>query len=71
MNDFHNLIKEYIINHRRIDAPYTSRTRTHSGIIILIDKQYGVLHSEIKIPGRMINLQLLHNVTTHEYNLTA
>ena len=43
----------------------------NSGIIILVNKQYDVLHSKIEIPGRMINLKLAHNVTKHEYNLTV
>ena len=33
--------------------------------------EYDILQSEIKMPGRMINLKLLHNVTKHEYNLTV
>ena len=33
--------------------------------------KYDILHWEIKLPGRMVNLKLLHSVTKHEYNLTV
>ena len=44
---------------------------THSGIIVLVNKQYDILQSVIKIPGRLLNLHLRHNATKHTYNLTV
>ena len=43
----------------------------NSGIIILVNKQYDILHSKIEMPGCMINLKLAYNATKHEYNLTV
>ena len=69
-DDFPDLIREYIITHHCNHTP-TPHDHKHSGIIILISKNYEILHSEIKMPGRMVNLQLSHRVTKHEYNLTV
>ena len=43
----------------------------NSGIVILVNKQYDILHSKIEMPGQMINLKLSHIVTKHEYNLSV
>ena len=69
-DDFPDLIKEYMVNHHCIHAP-TPLHHKHSGIIILVNKQYDVLHSQIEMPGRMLNLKLAHKVSKHEYNLTV
>ena len=69
-DDFPDLIKEYMVNHHCIHAP-TPLHHKHSGIIILVNKQYDVLHSQIEMPGRMLNLKLVHKVSKHEYNLTV
>ena len=62
---FPDLINEYALNHHCIHAP-TLLEHKHSGIIILVNKQYDILHSEVKMPGRMVNLKLIHVVTNHE-----
>ena len=64
-DDFSDLINEY-----RIHVP-TPPDNKHSGIIPLVNKQYDVLHSEVKMPGRMVNVRLAHTVTKHAYNLTV
>ena len=64
-DDFPDLISEYRTHHHYIHAP------KHSGIILLVNKQYDVLHSEIKMPGRMVNAHLAHTVTKHAYKLTV
>ena len=50
---------------------HTPQDHTYSGIIVLVNKQYDILHSVIKIPGRLLNLHLRHNATKHTYNLTV
>ena len=52
-DDFPDLIREYIITHHCIHTP-TPHDHKHSGIIILISKNYDILHSEIKMPGQPI-----------------
>ena len=69
-DDFPDLINEYCTHHHCIHAP-TPPDNKHSGIILLVNKQYDVLHSEIKMPGRMVNVHLAHTVTKHVYNLTV
>ena len=69
-DDFPDLSNEYCTRHHCIHAP-TPPDNTHSGIILLVNKQYDVLHSEIKMPGRMLNVGLVHTVTKHAYNLTV
>ena len=67
-DDFPDLINEYMVTHHCIHTP-TPPDHTHSGIIVLVNKQYDILQSEIKIPGRLLNLHLPHNATKHAYNL--
>ena len=55
-NDFPDLIKEYIVTHHCIHTP-TLPDYAYSGIIILVNKQYDILHFEITMPGRMLNVQ--------------
>ena len=69
-DDFPDLINEYVINHHLIHAP-TPTEYKHCSIVILVNKQSDILQSEIKIPGRMVNLKLAHNVTRHEYKVTV
>ena len=69
-DDFPDLINEYCTHHHCIHAP-TPPDNKHSGIILLVNKQYDVLHSEIKMPGRMLNVRLAHTVTKHAYDLTV
>ena len=64
-DDFPDLINEYALNHHCIHA-LTPPKHKHSGIIILVNKQYDILHSKVKMPGRMVNLKLIHVVTNHE-----
>ena len=68
-DDFPDVINEYCTRHHCIHAP-TPPDNKHSGIILLVNKQYDVLHSEIKMPGRMVNVHLAHTVNKHVYNLT-
>ena len=56
-DDFPDLINEYRTHHHCIHTP-TPPDNKHSGIILLVNKQYDVLHSEIKMPGRMVNVRL-------------
>ena len=65
-----DLINEYRTHHHCIHAP-TPLDNKHSGIILLVNKQYDVLHTEIKMPSRMVNIHLAHTVTKHAYNLTV
>ena len=69
-DDFPDLINEYMGTHHCRHIP-TPPDHTHSGIIVLVDKQYDILQSVIKIPGRLLNLHLRHKATTHTYNLTV
>ena len=59
-----------MVKHHCIHTP-TPPDHTHSGIIVLVNKQYDILQSVIKIPGRLLNLHLRHNATKHTYNLTV
>ena len=63
-----DLLNEYRTHHHCIHAP-TPPDNKHIGIILLVNKQYDVLCSEIKMPGRMVNVHLAHTVTKHDSNL--
>ena len=65
-----DLINEYRTHHHCIHAP-TPPDNEHSGIILLENKQYDVLHSEIKMPGCMLKCTFGTRVTKHVYNLTV
>ena len=69
-DDFPDLINEYMVTHHCRHTP-TPPDHTHSGIIVLVNKQYDILQTVIKIPGGMLNLHLQHNGTKHTYNLTV
>ena len=69
-DDFPDLINEYMVTHHCSHTP-TPLDHTQSGIIVLVNKQYDILQSVIKIPGRLLNLHLRHNATKHTYNLTV
>ena len=71
-DDSPDLIREYIITHHCIHTP-TPHDHKHSGIIILISKNYDILHPEIKMPmedttsfvWKQIHLNMY---TTYSYN---
>ena len=65
-----DLINEYMVTPHCRHTP-TPPDHTHSGIIVLVNKQYDILQTVIKILGRMLNLHLQHNATQHTYNLTV
>ena len=67
-DDFPDLSNEYRTHHHCIHAP-TPPDNKNSGIIPLVNKQYDVLHSEIKMPGHILDVHLAHAVTKHTYNL--
>ena len=69
-DDFPNLLNEYRTHHHCIHAP-TPTDNKHSGIILLVNKQYDVLHSEIKMPYRMVKCTFGASVTKHAYNLSV
>ena len=60
-DDFPDLIRESIITHHYIHTP-TPHDHKHNGIIIFKNKKYDILHSEIKMPGRMVNLQNMNKI---------
>ena len=69
-DDFPDLINEYIVIHHNVHTP-TPPDHTHSGIIVFVDLQYEILHIDISIPGRMLNVRLVHRATQHAYNLAV
>ena len=68
--DFPEYIRQSAINHHVVHAP-TPPGYTHGGIIVLINKEYDVLHSQIADPGRLLNIRLSHAATAHTYNITV
>ena len=69
-NDFPDLIQDYALHNHVIHSPRTPE-QTHTGIIVLISEAYDILQSKTIIPGRMINVIFIHNLTGHEYNLSV
>ena len=49
----------------------TPPTHTHSGIILLISKEYEVIKQSIVIQGRLVNVHISHKVTKHTYNISV
>ena len=64
-DDFPDLITHHCVQ------TSTPPDHTHSGIIVLVHRQYEILHTDIPIPGRMLTVRLVHRATQHAYNLTV
>ena len=67
-DDFPDLLNKYIVTHHCVHTP-TPPDHTHSGIIVLVHRQYEILHTDIPIPGRMLHVRLVHRATQHAYTV--
>ena len=65
----HALLED-AVTHHVIHTP-TPPTHTHSGIIVLISKEFEVLTETVEIPGRLVNIHIKHKTTKVTYNLSA
>ena len=68
--DFPEQINEYKVTHNIIHTP-TPLGTSHSGVIVLIRKDFTILSSEIKIIGRLINFQVRDVLEDQVYNFSA
>ena len=59
-----------ILSHHFVNTS-TPPDHTHSGIIVLVNQQYEILHTDIPIPGRMLHVRLVQHATQHTYNLAV
>ena len=69
-DEFPDLIKEYKHTHYVLHTP-TPETHTHSGVIIVLRKDLQIISSEIKIPGRLLNVHFRDVAENVMYNLNA
>ena len=60
---------DYVVQqteHFHIIHTPTPPTHTHSGIIVLVSKEYDIPHQNIIIPGRLVNIRISHKITKYE-----
>ena len=69
-DDFPNLFKEYETTHNVLHTP-TPPDHSHSGVIILIRKDFEIISTMTKIPGRLLNVHFKDKVEDKTYNLSA
>ena len=69
-DDFPEEIKAYLVTHHLIHTP-TSAGETHSGIIVLISKEYKIISRKDVIAGRLLNIHIVHSSTKKEHNLSV
>ena len=55
-NDFTNELSQFEQTHNILHTPTTNET--HSGIIILISKEFHLLNHKESLPGRIFNVQM-------------
>ena len=67
-DDFSDEFKEYKVTHHLIHTP--TNIETHGGIIVLISKEYNIINQNAIIPGRLLNINITHNTTKKEHNLS-
>ena len=48
----------------------TPPDHTHSGIIVLVHKEYEIVCKKGSIPGRLMNLKIAHKTTKTDYNVS-
>ena len=58
-----------MITHHIVHTP-TPPDHTHSGIIVLVNKEYDIISQKEIIPGRLMNIKIRHKSTKTEYNLS-
>ena len=68
--DLPDEIREYATHHHLIHTP-TPETHTHSGIVVLISKEFEISRKSIILPGRLLNMRIAHTTTKAEYNLSV
>ena len=68
--DFPDLVTEYSVTHNIIHTP-TPETHSHSGIILMINKDFDIESSEVLLPGRILNVHIKHKIHNETYNLSA
>ena len=69
-HDFPQDMKEYGVTHHILHTP-TDNTETHGGIIVLISKEYDIISQKVYIPGRLINIKCIYNITKKEHNISV
>ena len=69
-DDIPDEIKQYTTTHHLLHTP-TPSTETHSGIIVLVSKEYEIKNKTDIIPGRLLNITLVHQATKMEHNLSV
>ena len=69
-DDFPELIKEYKHTHHILHTP-TPPHHTHSGVIVLLRKDFEIISTTIKIPGRLLNVKFKDKIENKNYNLSA
>ena len=68
-DDFPDEIKEYLVTHHLLHTP-TPPGQTQSGIIVLINKEYEIKDNKDIIPGRLMNIKIVHVSTRKDHNLS-
>ena len=69
-DEFPELLKEYMHTHNILHTP-RPENHTHSGVIVVIRKDLQIISSQIKIPGRLLNVHFRDVVESVTYNLSA
>ena len=67
-DDFPDEFKEYKVTHHLIHTP--THVETHGGIIVFISKLYDITDQKVIIPGRLLNIKIIHKDTKREHNLS-
>ena len=62
--------KEYRVTHHILNTP-TPPEHTHSGIIILVNKQYEIISKTEVIHGRLMNIKISHTNTKASHNISV
>ena len=68
-NDLPEEFKEYLVTHHILYNP-TPPDHTHSGIIVLVNKEFDITCQKEIIPGRLMNIKIRQKTAKTEYNLS-
>ena len=69
-SDFPSLITAYKLRHHIIHTP-VHPDDTYGGIILLINKTFTIISTDIPVQGRIITVTLQHTITKQDFVLTA